>query len=147
MNFYTLDTSPNYFLRVVLTRKRLDPIEFLAKALIAATPNGRPQMTPEEATAAAKQKLDHPIDLTLREIAFIAKMTGRSLSRMITGMSEGLAPEKADNWKERYLMEQNRKKNALEVIGQRNDEIETLKAKIAKLRNELHRNGIQDPTL
>jgi hypothetical protein len=147
MRFYTLDTSPNYFLRGILTKKKLNPIEFLAKALMAATPNGRPQITQEEAIAAAKRKLDHPIDLTLREIAFIAKMTGRNLSKMITGISEGLAPEKADNWKERYLMEKNRKAQAVEIIGQRNDEIDTLKAKIAKLRNELHGRGIQDPTL
>ena len=147
MRFYTLDTSPNYFLRRILTEKKLDPVEFLAKALMAATPNGRPQMTQEEAIATAKRKLDHPIDLTLREIAFIAKMTGRSLNKMIKGMSEGLAPEKADNWKERYLMEKDRKKECMDKLGQKNDEIDPLKAKIAKLRNELHENGIQDPTL
>lgn len=144
-NIYTLETSPNYTLRRIFNRKKLDPIQALAKALKAANPRG--QSINDDIEFQAISKIDHPIDLTLRQLAFIAKMTGRNLPRLINEISEGLAPEVTGNWKDKYLLEKSRHKESKEIIGQKNDEIKAFKRQAAIFRNTLYKAGIQDPTL
>lgn len=95
----------------------------------------------------AKTLVEHPIDLTLREVAFIAKTCDREAIRLINEIVGGLKPEQVNNWKAAFKLEKTKHAQTKEKIREKNAEIDSLKRTVARLRTELHENGIKDPTL
>lgn len=94
-----------------------------------------------------EDKLYCPMDLTLRQIAFIAKAVNRDTMRLVGEISGGLAPEVVGNWKTRYEIEKQRHEETKYRQGQVHAEIKAAKRDIARLRDTLHANQIEDPTL
>lgn len=92
-------------------------------------------------------KLYYPMDLSLRQIAFIAKSVNRNTMRLVGEISGGLAPEEVGNWKSQYEIEKQRHEEAKFRQGQVHAEIKAAKRDIARLRATLHDNQIEDPTL
>lgn len=97
--------------------------------------------------AEVEAKLFVPMDLTLRQVAFVAKSTNRDAMRLIGEIIGGLAPETVGNWKQKYELEKDRHAETKNRKGQIFAEVEALKRQIALLRGTLHDNQIQDPTL
>lgn len=95
----------------------------------------------------AETLIDHPIDLTLREVAFLAKMYDREALTLIKEIIGGLKPEQVNNWKTAFKLEKDKHAQTKERISEKNAEIESLNRTVARLRTELYENGIQDPTL
>ena len=101
----------------------------------------------------AKHKLNRPIDLTLRQLAFVTKATGLpSIKRLISSIAKGISPESGDmikvkNWKRYYKRERDRHDETKNRLGQIFDEGEASKRILAELRTLLHEKGLQDPTL
>ena len=97
--------------------------------------------------AEVEAKLFVPIDLTLRQVAFVAKSTDRDAMRLIGEIIGGLAPENVSNWKSKYELEKSKHEETKYRKGQIFAEAEALKKQVALLRGALHDNQIQDPTL
>ena len=100
-----------------------------------------------KAESRAETLVDHPIDLTLREVAFLAKMCDREAFALIKEIVGGLKPERVNNWKSAFKLKKSKHAQSKEKIREKNAEIESLRRTVARLRAELHEKGIQDPTL
>lgn len=102
--------------------------------------------------AEAEHKVTHPIDMTLREMAFAAKALEVDFWFLMREIAGETSPDsdimqKVRNWKRDYLIEQARHEETKRIAAQRGDEIAGCKRVIAQLRDTIHREGLQDPTL
>lgn len=102
--------------------------------------------------AEAMHKVNRPIDLTLRQIAFVAKVTGTDFWRLIKEIG-GVSVSKEEvtatvkNWKGDYVLEKQRHEETKEKSRQYRDELKGAARTIAALRRTIHEAGLQDPTL
>lgn len=102
--------------------------------------------------ADAEHKAMHPIDMTLREMAFAAKALDVDFWFLVREIAGETSPDSdimrnVKNWKRDYLIEQARHEETKRIAAQRADEIAGCRRIIAQLRDTLHREGLQDPTL
>jgi hypothetical protein len=102
--------------------------------------------------AEAEHKVTHPIDMTLREMAFAAKTLEVEFWFLMREIAGETSPDsdimqRVKNWKRDYLIEQARHEETRRIAAQRKDEVAGCRRIIAQLRETLHREGLQDPTL
>ena len=99
-----------------------------------------------------EHKLFRPIDLSLRQLAFVAKVTKTPYRALLSAIAKGVAPSGIDmlhtkDWKREYELEKLKHEETKNRLGQIWDEKEAARRIIAELRRELHKEGLQDPTL
>jgi len=102
--------------------------------------------------AYAKHRVMHPIDMTLREMAFAARALEVDFWFLVKEIAGETSPDsdimqRVKNWKREYSIEQERHEETRKQSAQRADEIAGCRRIIAQLRDTLHREGLQDPTL
>ena len=102
--------------------------------------------------AYAKHRVTHPIDMTLREMAFAAKALEVDFWYLVKEIAGETSPDsdimqRVKNWKREFNIEQERHEETRKQSAQRADEIAGCRRIIAQLRDTLHREGLQDPTL
>jgi hypothetical protein len=101
----------------------------------------------------AEHKIYRPIDLTLRDLAFVTKIANlSSIKDLIANITKGITPESKDmikekDWRRTYELEKFRHEETKNRLGQIHDEREASVRIIAELRNLIHGKGLQDPTL
>lgn len=101
----------------------------------------------ELAIKEAEEKLLHPIDLTLRQIAFLAKIVGKDTMELVGNIANGLAPEKISNWRSKYNLEKQRHEESKKENTSLRDRISALERERTTLRDFIFQEGLQDPTL
>jgi hypothetical protein len=101
----------------------------------------------ELAIKEAEEKLLHPIDLTLRQIAFLAKILGKDTMELVGNIANGLAPEKISNWRSKYNLEKQRHEESKKENTALRDQLKSLERERTTLRDYIHEKGLQDPTI
>ena len=100
----------------------------------------------------AQHKVMRPIDMTLRQLAFVAHTCNADSMALIREIAGVTSPdvdmmENVRNWRTEYMIESHRHEETKRLAAQRADELEGASRRIAQLRDALHREGIQDPTV
>jgi len=101
----------------------------------------------ELAIKEAEEKLLHPIDLTLRQIAFLAKILGKDTMELVGNIANGLAPEKISNWRSKYNLEKQRHEESKKENTALRDQLKSLERERTTLRDFIYEKGLQDPTI
>jgi hypothetical protein len=91
--------------------------------------------------------IDYPIDMTLREIAFVAKSLNMDFDELMYCITEGMDKKKKTDWKSMYGIEKIKHGDTKERAAQRTVELQGARKQISTLRDVLIEKGIQDPTL